>query len=213
MRLTLAAPAFAAVALAAPAIAQPYYGAPRGSYERYCTDIRMEGQFLSAYCRGSQGSGRSSINVASCSTDIFVDPSGALTCIGPGGGQPPAVRNAPPGYSTGPGPGYDPRYGPPPAYDARPRGYQGGYGRAFADLYPGPGWRGAPVRIYGPAPNLAEVGINDRVGSIRLPPRDGGWIVCTDADFRGRCTTVWRNLRDTREIGMADQISSMRPAQ
>src|SRR3954451_2398304 len=103
MGKTLMATALAMFA-AAPALAQPgYAAAPAGNYQRQCSNIRMEGQFLHAYCRGARGSGESSINVQSCSTGIFVDETGALTCIGPGGGAPPQVRDAPPGYNTGQG--------------------------------------------------------------------------------------------------------------
>ena len=70
--------------IAAPALAQPQYPAPRGNYERHCTDIRMNGQFLSATCQGSQGGGQSSINILSCGSDIGVDASGALSCLAPG---------------------------------------------------------------------------------------------------------------------------------
>ena len=73
---------------AAPAFAQPQYSAPHGSYERYCTNIRMNGQFLSATCHGSQGGGQSSVNILSCGTDISVDASGALSCLAAGAVSP-----------------------------------------------------------------------------------------------------------------------------
>jgi len=195
--------ALSLLAAAPAAFAQPY-GAPPGSYLRQCTNIRMNGQFLSAYCRGAHGSGNSSINVASCSTDIFVDDSGALSCVGPGGGQPPAVRNAPPGYYTGQDRGYERDGG---GYGER-RGRQD---RDTAELYAQPGWRGAPLRIVGPAADLGSSGLNDRVRSIRIPLGSGPWLVCTDAGFRGRCTTIGRSIADTGQIGMRDSISSLRP--
>jgi hypothetical protein len=188
------------LASAPAALAQPY-APPPGDYQLHCSNIRMNGQFLSAYCRGAHGAGNSSINVASCSTGIFVDDSGALTCVGPGGGQPPAVRNAPPGYATGQERGY---YGGGSYYGDR-------RGRFAAELYPRPGWRGPPVRIQGAAPDLGDTGLNDRVRSIRIPERSGPWLVCTDAGFHGRCTTIWRSVGDTRELGMGDSISSIRP--
>ncbi|MDB5435538.1 MAG: hypothetical protein JWR47_1795, partial [Phenylobacterium sp.] len=40
----------------------------------------------------------------------------------------------------------------------------------------------------------------------------GPWIVCSDANYRGRCVTIDRSVSDTREIGMRDAISSLRPA-
>jgi len=222
----------AAAAAAAPALAQvPYGGAPRGSYERQCTDIRMEGSMLSAYCRGSQGSGQSSINVLSCSTDIAVDPSGGLTCIGPGGGAPPSVRPAPPGYATGERPNYDPGrgYWPDRGYsdDRGYRGDRGGYGDPRGDprggyrgdyrgaavtIFSGRNWRGRPVTIAGAASNLAAYGLNDRVGSIQLERGSGPWLLCTDANYRGRCITIDRSVPNTRVLGMGEAISSLRPA-
>lgn len=194
----------ALVLMAAPALAQPRYDAPpRGSYERQCTNIRMNGQFLSAYCRGARGSGESSINVMSCSTDIGVDANGGLTCIGPGGGAPPAVRDAPPGYATDERPPYDrPGYG----YGDRRRS-----AREMATLYELPGFRGRPVRVFGPTANLEASGLNDRVRSIQLDPRSGPWLVCTDANYGGRCVTIRRSLSNTRALGISESISSLRP--
>jgi hypothetical protein len=186
------------------AAAQPY-GPPPGSYQRQCRDIRMEGQFLSAFCRGERGQGRSSINVMSCSSDIYVDPTGALACQGPGGGRPPFPPPQGPGYRPpppGPGPGYPPGYPP----DYRPP-----YGRYGAILFAQPGWRGRSIRVEGEVPNLASSGLNDRVRSIQLGPRSGPWLVCEDAGYRGRCVTITRSIEDTRRIGLRDSISSLRP--
>jgi hypothetical protein len=84
----------------APSLAQPQYSPPRGSYERHCTDIRMNGQFLSATCQGLQGGGQSSINILSCGTEISVDASGALSCLAPGvARQPASPLPSPPAYS------------------------------------------------------------------------------------------------------------------
>jgi hypothetical protein len=196
------------------ALAQPQ-PRPHGSYERQCTDIHMSGQFLSATCRGARGGGQSSINVLSCSSDIGVDATGALSCTGPGApapapayrqGQAPDLRR---GYESGPayGPadrsGYEPRRG---YGERRP------YGQEAVTLFGGRNFRGRSVRIDGPAPNLGSTGMNDRVRSIRLDRRSGPWIVCTDAEYRGRCMTIADSLGDTRLIGMGDAISSLRPA-
>jgi hypothetical protein len=189
---------------AANAFAQPQ-GAPRGSYQRQCTDIRMTGQFLSATCRGAQGGGQSSINVMSCSGDIGVDATGALSCAGPGAAAP-----APPAYVPGPPPrpGFNPGPGPGAGYGGRP----GRYGRDAVTLYGGRNMRGPSVRIDGEAPNLGSTGLNDRIRSIQLDRRSGPWLVCTDANYRGRCTTIGQSVSDTRAIGMGDSISSLRPA-
>jgi hypothetical protein len=205
MRKLLALAALVAAPLAlqpAPAYAQPRTPPP-GSYRAHCRDIYMEGQFLHAWCQGPRGSGPSSINVESCSTDIFVNETGGLTCIGPGGGAPPRIRDAPPGFST-----------VPPTPQARPPGSRWDRDRAYrrqtAVLYRARRWRGAAVRISGPAPNLADSGLNDRVGSIRIEPGDL-WLVCEDAGFQGRCVRIDRSVADTRELGMRRAISSLRP--
>lgn len=189
-----------ALLAAAPALAQPqYYPQPRGSYERLCRDIRMDGQMLSAFCRGARGSANSSINVLSCGGDISVDATGGLTCLGPGVAPPPYADTRP-GYIP---PANEPGWAQP----GRPGGWRG-----TAILFGARGWRGPSIRIDGPTPNLADLGINDRVRSIRLERRSGPWIICSDANYGGRCETVRGSLIDTNQIGMRDSISSLRPA-
>jgi hypothetical protein len=185
------------------ASAQPP-GAPRGSYLAHCSDIRMNGLFLSAVCRGIHGGGQSSINVASCSGDIGVDATGALSCAGPGAAQPPPVI----GYDTAP----RQPYGPAP-YRGRGREPDRGYrdAREALNLYPGRDFRGPPTHIEGPAPNLAGLGMNDRVRSIELDRESGPWLVCADAGFRGRCATIERSVADTARLGLSGGISSLRP--
>lgn len=208
MRPILALAGLAALAAAAPTLAQPY-GAPPGPYRSQCRDIRMNGQFLSAVCQGPHGSGPSSINVASCSTPIYVDAGGGLACVGPGGGAPPSVEARPPGFYTGPGPG--PGYAESPRHYGRRRAEDRAAASWSAEIYPARGFRGAPIRIQGATPDLAATGLNDRVRSIRLPPGSGPWLVCSDAGFRGRCVTISGSLGDTRAIGMRGAVSSMRP--
>ena len=210
MRITLGLAALALTASASAALAQPRApGAPRGSYERQCSNIQMNGQFLSAVCRGAHGGGQSSINVASCSGDIGVDATGALSCAGPGAAAP-----APPNVYAAPPAGYGQRDRGDDARAYDNRGYDNrGYGRGAANLFAGRDFRGEPVRIDGPTPNLARLGLNDRVRSIELDRRAGPWLVCSDADYRGRCVTVDRSVADTRQIGLRDAISSLRPLQ
>lgn len=58
-------------------------------------------------------------------------------------------------------------------------------------------------------PNLAHSGMNDRIESIEIS-RGQRWQICSDANFRGRCVVITRNERDLRDLGLANQISSLR---
>jgi len=200
--LAAAALIVAAASAPSPSQAQPP-GAPRGSYLAHCTDIRVNGQFLSAVCRGTHGGGQSSINVASCSGDIGVDATGALSCAGPGAAAPPPVI----GYDAAPRQPYAPG-----AYRGRGREPDRGYreAREALSLFPGRDFRGPPLRVDGPTPNLAGLGLNDRVRSIQLDRDSGPWLVCADAGYRGRCATLDRSVADTRRLGLGG-ISSLRP--
>jgi hypothetical protein len=181
--------------LTPPPQAEAQGGAPPGSYRQVCRDIRMEGIFLHAWCRGSRGSGQSSINVQSCGTDIGVDPDGGLICGAPQTRPTPLPPpNRPPPY---PGPGDD--------YD-RPGG-----GRNAVVLFDRRDFRGREMRVWGAESNLARSGFNDRARSIDLPRRGPPWLVCADANFRGRCVTIDRSVEDTRRLGLGDAISSLRP--
>lgn len=192
-----------ALSVAAPALAQQY-APPRGSYERLCSSIRMDGSIMSATCRGAGRTGQSSINILSCSSDIGVDREGGLTCAGPGGGAPPNYGGGP-GYGPGPGPGYG--GGPRPPYGGGP-----GYREDTASIFGGRNYRGQPIVIRGAMANLDRTGLNDRVRSIRLERGSGPWLVCSDADYKGRCVTIGRSVSDTRSIRLSDSISSLRPA-
>jgi hypothetical protein len=201
MRTILGLAALALLAATA-ADAQP---APPGSYRSQCSNIRMEGQFLSADCRGARGGGHSSVNVQSCASDIYVDEAGALACRGPGvaGG---------PGYASG-GPAYAP--GQDRGRDRGDRGDRDygdrGYGRERVTVFVRTDWRGGSARLDGPVANLSRLGMNDRIRSIQLPRRSGPWQVCTDANFRGRCRTISSSIGDVGRLGMAGAISSLRP--
>jgi hypothetical protein len=216
------------LAFGAPAALQAQGAPPPGSYQRDCRNISMDGPYLHAWCRGSRGSGQSTLNVQSCSSDIGVDPDGGLICSG-GGGQPNYPIQDRPNYDR---PNYDrPNYDRPgydrPPYDNRPypgdrpsydddryRPPYGGGGNSrepVATLYEGRGFRGQSIEVYGETSNLNRTGFNDRVGSIRFSRRSGPWQVCTDSKFRGRCVVVRGEVRDAHSIGMGDAISSLRP--
>ena len=146
----------------------------------------MEGQFLKAWCRGSRGAGESAINVASCSTDIGVDPDGGLICGGPGGAYPtPPIASPPPGN-------------PPPAY---PPG--GGYsppegGRWSATLYDRTGFRGRAVQITGDTSNLDYSGLNDRGAFDPVRPSLGRLAVVLRTRTTAAAARPWAAASATR---------------
>lgn len=194
MKLVLGLAAVTVLAAAAPpAVAQR--PPPPGSYRDHCRNIAMQGQFLHAYCRGPRGNwAQSSINVLSCGGDIGVDYAGGLVCQGPG----PGAGRPPPGaYPPG---AYPPGVRPPPAY-----------GRWAVTIYDRFGFRGRSLRLQGDMPNLAGTRFNDRVASIQFQRRSGPWLVCADANYRGRCVTVDGDVRDVDRLGMLNRISSLRP--
>jgi hypothetical protein len=188
-----------AAAIAAPPLpaSQAQGAPPPGSYQRYCRDIRQEGLFLHAWCQGSRGSGESSINVRSCSGDIGVSADGALMCNSPPSrGRPLPVPQPPPRPQPPGRPGDD--YGRPDQ-------------RREITLFDRSDYRGRDLRIWGETPNLDRSGFNDRVRSIQLPRRGPDWLVCENANYRGRCVTISRSVEDTRRLGLGDSISSLRP--
>jgi hypothetical protein len=200
------------IALGAPGLAAAQRAIPPGSYQQHCRNISINDIYLSAWCRGSRGSGQSTINVASCRGDIGVDSQGGLVCSGSGGGGSDYPQDRP--YPDDrPRPPYD-GGGRPPYDDGRRPPYGGGSGggrEPTATLYEGRGYRGRSMEVYGEMSNLNRTGFNDRVGSIRIGRRSGPWQICTDSKFRGRCTLIRGDLRDAREIGMDSAISSLRP--
>jgi hypothetical protein len=195
MRTILGLAALAILAGAAPAAQAQQYAAPAGSYQQRCKDIRMEGSILSATCGGVRGGAQSSINILSCASVISVDATGGLSCTGPGVARPPGG-----GYGPGPRPP-EPGYRPP----------SGGYGRDSLVVFGKRNYRGASARLDRGTSNLSDTGLNDRIRSIQLDRRSGPWLICTDANFKGRCMTIRDSVADTRQIGMGDAISSLRP--
>ncbi|ODT86477.1 beta/gamma crystallin-related protein [Phenylobacterium sp. SCN 70-31] len=189
MKIAVGMIALATVAVAGSAYAQR---PPQGSYLNQCRNISVQGQFLHAQCRDARGRwANSSLNLASCRSDIGVGPDGGLACFGPGAGV---------GPGRPPGGGY-----PPPG--VRPPG-QDRYGVTIYDRF---GFRGQAMQIRGATPNLDGTRFNDRVASIQLPRRSGPWLVCENANYRGRCVTVRDDVRDVSRIGMLNRISSLRP--
>jgi len=87
-------------------------------------------------------------------------------------------------------------------------GYPGGGGwrRGSVTLFDGPNFTGRSIRIDQDYSNLPRE-FADRAISIRV---EGRWQICADSDYRGRCVTVDRDVRDLRVFGLDRSISSLR---
>jgi uncharacterized protein YcfJ len=78
-------------------------------------------------------------------------------------------------------------------------------------LYEAPGFNGRSVTIDRPVRDLGREGFNDRASSLVID--HGRWEVCEHNRFEGRCIVLRRGRYDNlREMGMNNQISSVRPA-
>ena len=75
-------------------------------------------------------------------------------------------------------------------------------------LYEHAGFAGAQLTLRGWTPNIAGTGFNDRASSIVVS--SGRWEVCTDADFKGTCTTFTRGEYPALDASLNDRVSSAR---
>ena len=76
-------------------------------------------------------------------------------------------------------------------------------------LYSAPDFGGQAYQANREVTNLPRQ-YNDRAMSLRIEGR-GAWQVCSDSDFRGRCQIFDRDVRDLRQYGLGEAVSSMRP--
>lgn len=74
-------------------------------------------------------------------------------------------------------------------------------------LFSDTNFRGDPLSITGNVDSLSRLGFNDRAESVKI--NRGVWLLCHDADLRGRCEYVDRDVDDLRDIGLRDNISSI----
>lgn len=75
-------------------------------------------------------------------------------------------------------------------------------------LFDSRGMQGASIDVTQDAANLADLQFNDRTESLSA---SGAWQVCDRANFTGRCQVVEGDISDLRSLGLANQISSVRP--
>lgn len=80
---------------------------------------------------------------------------------------------------------------------------------ARAELFSEPNFQGDRREITAEVRDLTRLGFNDRALSIRV---SGAWEFCDDSGFGDRCITLTRDDPDLRASGMAQRISSARPA-
>lgn len=86
-----------------------------------------------------------------------------------------------------------------------------GHAAAQITLYEGEGFRGRSMTVNDRVGNLGREGFNDRASSIIVDR--GRWEVCEHARFEGRCVILRRgSYPSLRQIGLDNQISSIRPA-
>jgi hypothetical protein len=76
----------------------------------------------------------------------------------------------------------------------------------IATLYDLPGFQGRRIDIYASGSNLAASNFNDLAKSGRF---QGGWRLCEDSNFRGRCQDVQGDIADFGQVGMGLKISSL----
>lgn len=175
-------------------------GAPRGSYAQSCSGAYVNQGRLYADCRNMRGQMRStSIELARCSSSEIGNNDGRLVC-GNVRGDFEDDRPGRPGQPGQPG-------RPGGGWGGQPGG--GGGGAGAITVYRDSEFRGPSQSFNRAIENLADIGINDEISSIRLR---GAWEVCSDAYFRGQCQVIDRDTRDLRPLGLNDRISSMRPA-
>lgn len=84
----------------------------------------------------------------------------------------------------------------------------GAAGAAEITLYEDPGFGGAQLTLRGYTPDIRNTGFNDRTSSIVVT--SGRWEVCSDVDFKGRCTTLMRGEYPNLDRSLNDRISSAR---
>lgn len=79
---------------------------------------------------------------------------------------------------------------------------------AEVTLYEHDNFGGAQLTLRGYTPNFVNTGFNDRVSSLVVT--SGTWELCTDAEFKGTCTTFLPGEYPTIDKRLNDRFSSAR---
>lgn len=102
----------------------------------------------------------------------------------------------------------NPLYGQPGGGYGGPGG--GGYNQYESiTLYAGPNFTGPSVTLDADTYNLDVVRFNDRAMSMTVNGR-GGWLLCENASFGGRCQQFDRDVRNLNQWGLGNRVSSAR---
>jgi hypothetical protein len=157
---------------------------PQGSYQQSCRSATVRGSGRNATLTASCRDGRGRWNYSSIRLQQCRDD----------------VRNDNGRLACGWGGGGGGGGRPPP--------WQGQGG---VTLYSSPDFGGQAFQTSREVTNLPRQ-YNDRAMSLRIEGR-GSWQICSDSDFRGRCQIFNRDVRDLRQYGLGEAVSSMRPVQ
>lgn len=84
-----------------------------------------------------------------------------------------------------------------------------GQGEPTLTLHGEPGYAGRVTVIAGDFPDLAAIGFDNRAEALRPTP-GSVWEVCTDANYKGTCRDLRREVPDLAVIGLRKRISSAR---
>ncbi|MGH6933322.1 MAG: CVNH domain-containing protein [Dongiaceae bacterium] len=79
---------------------------------------------------------------------------------------------------------------------------------ADIELYSNSSFAGDVVGFIGDVPDLNAYGFSNRASSIRV--RRGAWQVCSEANYRGNCLIVERDVMNMSSLGLNDTITSVR---
>jgi len=95
-----------------------------------------------------------------------------------------------------------------PVGDDDHHGVDDGENRSLT-VYQDADFRGRKYTFYGPSPDLRAIGWNDDVSSVEV--YGGPWELCRDKEFR-HCQRVERDVDRLGDLGLNDEVSSLRPA-
>jgi hypothetical protein len=82
-------------------------------------------------------------------------------------------------------------------------------GAADLTLYSGDQFQGRPLNVVIDMPQLGTLNFDDRASSVVI--EKGAWVLCTGADFTGKCVTLepgrYGSLKD---LGLDKDVTSVR---